>query len=204
MMSGITVGEPRFKAKAMWQKSKQSFEMLRSRSFEIMSGLLGSFGEAKQPHYDVIKALPCYQDQPHFHIESLGFTAVQTEGGFLLFRPLHCQLCKGQSTIAPPAMTKKLSWSQVMDYREKEARQNSLRSGTSSTSSEEEVCQGQQYPKQRRNCVVLRRAESTEYSRTTTRTIEVNNNGSIRAKRTRKWRGPGSSFLKSLSKAIFG
>ena len=199
MMSIITTREPRFKAKVMWQKSKQSFELLRTRSFEIMSGLIGSFGETKQqPRYATTKVLPCYQDQPHFYIDSLGFTAVQTEGGFLLFRPRRCMLCKRQSSIAAPMMTRKLSWTQVLDYREKEARQNSLRSGTSSCSSSADEVVGKRHH-ENRNCAALSRAESTEYSRTTKRTIKIKNKG-----RKRKWRGPGSSFLKAFSKAIFG
>lgn len=184
------VSGPRFQKQSFWRQSKASFELFRSRSFEVLGSLLSAAEKRAETPAVPLKALSCYQDQPHFYIESLDFTAVETGGGFLLFRPTRCQLCKGQSTAHSVQLTKSLSWSQLYDCREKQAKLNSQRSsGSRGSASSTEECSGRR--------PALSRNESTEMTRTTKRIISANAASRSR-KNNRKWNGPGSSFFKAF------
>lgn len=225
-MLTVSVDGPRFQKVAVWKKAAmKSFEFIRSRSFEIIGGLLGSFNKdinAKENQY-ACKALPFYQDQNHFFIESLGFTAVLGDGGYFLFRPQRCQLCKMQTSIATAvSKTRRLSWTQVYDYREKLARMNSERAVASTTSSSsigtfESATTGVTSKAERRDSLkmqaklpeskgngrvekLLNRGESTELTRTTRRVIREVGKG---RREKKKWRGPGSMFMTAVHDLFF-
>lgn len=177
---------PHFQKESVWQKSKRSFETLRTRSLEMITGICGHNPTNKRKVSLVLKHYPCYQSKPHFYIDTLNFTAVEAPGGFLLFRPMRCQLCKEQGHG-----TRTLSRAKVDDYREKENHRNSLQSMGSGAVN---------IRHQRNREYVICQSESTEMSRTTKRSVHAG----CQKRNRNKWKGRGSSLLQSMMKKVFG
>lgn len=74
---------------------RRSFEIIKRKSFEMMDCILGRKRETKTC-FRARPPLPFYQQHEHFYIESLDITAVAGTGGYFLFRPSQCMLCKAK------------------------------------------------------------------------------------------------------------
>lgn len=192
---------PRFQKHTVWKKSKKSFDILRGKSFEIMSEFLGSFHEKENPTYPKErKNLPCYQPHSHFYIESLNLTAVQGEGGYFLFRPLRCQLCKrhvSEGSSQPPT--------QIIHTIEPNSYGKRITRRLSEVVSEPALCTAEDgrtsllvsdvESNKQPGIELLQRGESTELSRTTKQFVDP---GMMGKKKKRPWKGPGTNLFRTV------